>query len=149
MPACGRQALAVTAVALAAWYGPVACDDDDDQKVDASCTVGAKALELIGEGLRRGGGVKEILDEAGPGLDKACQAAVKVLVVQPRSSVELSITDPTGSEVTETVKGVTLKDLAPRSPGGAEPSCANYSTDLLFQLCINQEIQALRRSIGQ
>jgi hypothetical protein len=117
--------------------------------VDRGCKIGATAVEVIADGLRRGNGFKEIVDDVGGGLDSACEVAVKVFIQQPGKLVDVTITDPTGSAVTEQLKGRTLLEMAPESPGGGPRSCANYTVYLLWRLCINEQLQAIRRSLGQ
>lgn len=140
---------------LATSSGAFACGDDDDNgggdgpkgdNTQVACTVGAKTVELIGQGLRRGNGFREIIDDVGGGLDKACEAAVKIFVLKPGTAVELTITDSAGSLPTAQVDGITLEE--PAQPSDTSSPCDYYTSHYLWLLCFEQELEALERSIG-
>jgi hypothetical protein len=150
-----RQVLTFITV-LALSIVPVACGDDDDdgpnggnggtadQTPDVACTVGAFAVELIGEGLRQGHSVKEIISAVGPGLDEGCKAAVAIFKAQPQKPLDLTIRDPAGSELTETLSGFGLEKPAPATSTG---DCSNYTIYELWRLCIEARLEALQRPV--
>ena len=70
-------------------------------------------------------------------------------VKRPRETVDIGITDPSGTRLDEQVSQATLLDLAPESQITGEPSCDNYVLELLRDRCYKQALGEVRPIIEE
>jgi hypothetical protein len=144
--------LVVAVLSLAVLGG---CDDDDgettpDDPTASYCQLGAKAVELIGSQLRAGTSAKQIIEDYGGGLDKACEAAIKAWRNRPQDPVQFTLTGPDGNPIeNEEFTGQLLLNAAPESPETGQPSCANWAIPRFRELCFEQALNELKRSIAE
>lgn len=97
-----------------------------------SCALTTAALGAVVTGVTHGKDVAEIVGPvlAGVVVPAACKHVVDRLIESPDEPVHLNLNLPGGGQVTQTVSGSELQ--APPSPA---PSCANWVTPTLRQLC--------------
>ena len=142
--------LVLALLALSALNG---CDPDDGDTTEdvasPACTIGAKTLELVAQTLREGRTARKIIEEYGDGLDKGCELAVKAWVSRPDDLVDITISDSSEAGIDEVVNGVGLIELAPKAQETNQPSCSNWTTELLRTLCRNEALEKLEQIINE